>query len=151
MSYMWKEKLDEEGEVMNKKQFIETYCHNCGTQRCEGIDTEWFEGCPKRWNLDNYGDAAAEIEKLNNKIMDLANELIKSNATTEKPAIGGLMGWICPVCGRGLSPYTDSCPCALNHNITYGTGTTVPLSGTITCQDAPTANFKPPREDKYNV
>lgn len=62
---------------MNEKQFIETYCHKCGTQRCEGIGTEWFEGCPKRWNLDGYGDPAAEIERLNNKIMELANTIIK--------------------------------------------------------------------------
>ena len=30
---------------MTEKQFVETYCHNCGTQRCEGIGTEWFDGC----------------------------------------------------------------------------------------------------------
>lgn len=30
---------------LNKEQFIQQYCHNCGTQRCEGIDTEWFDGC----------------------------------------------------------------------------------------------------------
>lgn len=23
----------------------------------------------------------------------------------------GNYGWICPVCGRGLSPYTSQCPC----------------------------------------
>lgn len=59
---------------MNDKQFIEKYCHNCGTQRCEGINTEWFEGCKYRWNHDSY-DAAAEIERLNAKIMKLAREM----------------------------------------------------------------------------
>lgn len=23
----------------------------------------------------------------------------------------GLTGWICPICGRGLSPFTYVCPC----------------------------------------
>lgn len=60
---------------MNKDQFIETYCHNCGTQRCEGIDSEWFEGCEKRWNFDDM-DPAAEIKRLNDKIMELAGKLV---------------------------------------------------------------------------
>ena len=61
---------------MNDKQFIETYCRNCGTQRCEGIGTEWFEGCPYRWNHDSY-DAATEIEQLNKKIMDMAKKMVE--------------------------------------------------------------------------
>lgn len=38
---------------MNNAQFIEKYCHNCGSQRCEGISTDWFEGCPHRNELEN--------------------------------------------------------------------------------------------------
>lgn len=33
-------------------------------------------------------------------------------------------GWICPVCGRGLSPWTSFCPCQGSEmKITYGTST----------------------------
>lgn len=28
-------------------------------------------------------------------------------------------GWICPVCGRGLSPFTSVCPCKNKWEITY--------------------------------
>lgn len=31
----------------------------------------------------------------------------------------GEVGWICPVCGRGLAPSTSYCPCNLARNITY--------------------------------
>lgn len=68
---------------MNEQQFIETYCHGCGTQRCEGPGTEWFEGCQKRWNLEGM-DPASEIERLNTKIMELSVKLVKS-----KPMVRG--------------------------------------------------------------
>lgn len=30
-------------------------------------------------------------------------------------------GWICPVCGRGNSPFTSTCPCKpINWNLTCG-------------------------------
>lgn len=60
---------------MNKEEFIKTYCLNCGTQRCEGIDSEWFEGCKKKWELDGM-NASDEIERLNNKILELATQII---------------------------------------------------------------------------
>ena len=34
----------------------------------------------------------------------------------------GEVGWICPVCGRGLAPSTSYCPCNLTKNITYTNG-----------------------------
>ena len=32
-------------------------------------------------------------------------------------------GWICPVCGRGVAPWVDYCPCQINKNITWASGT----------------------------
>jgi len=66
---------------MNEKQFTETYCSNCGTQRCEGVGSPWFEGCRYRWNLDGI-DAAAEIERLTKQVMNLATQLACSKVPT---------------------------------------------------------------------
>lgn len=32
-----------------------------------------------------------------------------------------MVGWVCPVCGRGLSPWISYCPCKVSSetNITY--------------------------------
>ena len=32
-------------EQLTVEEFVAKYCHNCGSQRCEGIGTEWFDGC----------------------------------------------------------------------------------------------------------
>lgn len=65
---------------MNKKQFYETYCMCCGTQQCGGIDDEEYSsGCLYRWNLDG-ADAATEIIKLNNKIIELMSVIVKLRA-----------------------------------------------------------------------
>lgn len=45
--------------LLTEEEFIETYCHNCGSQRCEGIGTAWFEGCQHRHELSKY-DAKQE-------------------------------------------------------------------------------------------
>lgn len=42
---------------MNDKEFEETYCSNCGTQRCEGIGTDWFDGCKHKQELDSCESA----------------------------------------------------------------------------------------------
>ena len=40
----------------------------------------------------------------------------------------GEVGWICPVCGRGLAPSTSYCPCILTKDITY-------LNSNVTIKD----------------
>ena len=53
------------------------------------------------------------------------NDLVYRPANCDMPmpqGFGEQKGWICPVCGRGLSPWTSFCPCqAGGLEITYET------------------------------
>jgi len=40
---------------------------------------------------------------------EFGEHVVKANQKTQ--SAGVITGWICPVCGRGLSPYTSFCPC----------------------------------------
>ena len=47
-----------------------------------------------------------------------------SNCDIPMPnCFGEQKGWICPVCGRGVAPWTSYCPCQSDWKITYGTST----------------------------
>lgn len=37
---------------ISKEEFYKKYCLMCGSQRCEGIGTEWFYGCKHRTELE---------------------------------------------------------------------------------------------------
>lgn len=41
-------------DKLTPEEFVETYCHNCGSQRCEGIGTVWFKGCRHKYELKEY-------------------------------------------------------------------------------------------------
>lgn len=70
-------------------------------------------------------DADALIEKYTVVIRKTADEKLKTEIavllkdieelptidTEELPSHSSLIGWVCPFCGRGLSPYTSVCPC----------------------------------------
>jgi predicted amidophosphoribosyltransferase len=60
-------------------------------------------------------------ENCGNAVNDLVNR--PSNCDIPIPqGFGKQEGWICPVCGRGLSPWTSFCPCqGSDMKITYGT------------------------------
>ena len=52
------------------------------------------------------------------------NSTIPFNCDIPMPqGFGKQEGWICPVCGRGVAPWVDYCPCQINRNITWATGT----------------------------
>lgn len=54
------------------------------------------------------------------------NDLVDRVSNCDMPMPQGLgeqKGWICPVCGRGLAPWVDYCPCQIHRNITYASGT----------------------------
>lgn len=54
------------------------------------------------------------------------NDLVyrPSNCDIPMPqGFGKQEGWVCPVCGRGVAPWVDYCPCQIDRNITWATGT----------------------------
>ena len=50
-------------EFEDPKEFTEHYCHNCGSQRCEGVGTCWFEGCQHKEHLKDYEKFYGEFRK----------------------------------------------------------------------------------------
>lgn len=40
-----------------------------------------------------------------------AAQIEKLPSAQPEQQIPQMRGWVCPVCGRGLSPYTSVCPC----------------------------------------
>ena len=54
------------------------------------------------------------------------NDLVYRPQNCDMPLpqdFGKKEGWICPVCGRGVAPWIDVCPCQINRNITLAMGT----------------------------
>ena len=52
------------------------------------------------------------------------NDLVYRPSNCDMPmpqGFGEQKGWICPVCGRGLAPWVDYCPCQSDFKITYET------------------------------
>lgn len=43
--------VQEDTMKLTKDEFEEKYCINCGSQRCEGIGTDWFYGCQHKDKL----------------------------------------------------------------------------------------------------
>ena len=65
-----------------------------------------------------------ECHNCGHAVNDFVNRL--SNCDMPLPqGFGKQEGWICPVCGRGVAPWVDYCPCQSDWKITYGTSTNI--------------------------
>lgn len=54
------------------------------------------------------------------------NDLVYRPSNCDLPMpqeFGEQKGWICPICGRGLAPWTSSCPCVSTREIVYNSET----------------------------
>lgn len=60
------------------------------------------------------------------------NDLVYRPSNCDRPmpqGFGKQEGWICPVCGRGVAPWVNSCPCQRSEmKITYGTSTGIEMA-----------------------
>ena len=65
----------------------------------------------RKWLMEcvNEGWIKFDTEKDKNTYVHLVRDIAPSAQPEQQ--IPQMRGWVCPVCGRGLSPYTSVCPC----------------------------------------
>ena len=78
-------------------------CPVCGCIQTK--NGNWFE-C---YNC-GYGEILLPHKYTESAVPDL----IENDKNPYIETQGGAYGWICPKCGRGLSPWTSFCPCSSN-------------------------------------
>jgi len=47
-------------DKLTEEEFLKKFCYKCGSQRCEGIGTDWFDGCQYKDFLKKEGDSWLE-------------------------------------------------------------------------------------------
>ena len=56
-------------------------------------------------------DWNAYMAELRRNANDIVKDKITGTSKSESYNVPAMQGWVCPVCGRGLSPYIRVCPC----------------------------------------
>jgi hypothetical protein len=65
---------------------------------------------PKNIPEGFYEDESGQLMKRECSCGKKNQEVDSCEGCNPKPP-AGMLGWICPVCGRGMSPFSSSCPC----------------------------------------
>lgn len=85
-------------------------------QGWEITEIKFNDCCPSSY-IDKL-DVIFEKQKKENKMYNEQNIGTTQTGTTQTSETESvtinppkIVGWICPICGRGLSPYTTACPC----------------------------------------
>ena len=60
---------------------------------------------------DGSGQFDHDIQVTDEAYVDCMQIIHDMPSAQPEQQIPQMRGWVCPVCGRGLSPYTSVCPC----------------------------------------
>jgi DNA-directed RNA polymerase subunit RPC12/RpoP len=102
-------------------------CENCGSTNIKVDFKVAYTSLPEKYGYccQDCGEKGfvtrSEVDDLDIKINDYINDKISNikglsedinivNTPKKEDKGGGLMGWVCPKCGRCYSPFTSMCP-----------------------------------------